>query len=222
MSRRDGSGLLGLAASAVAGAVTWTLAEYVLHGPVMHGMRGRGLPSKEHLRHHADVTYFSPASKKAASAVGASAVVVPVASLLVGRRRAVAYDAGLIAMYLTYEFLHRRIHTHAPRTAHGRWMRKNHLQHHFGTPMGDFGVTTGIWDRAFGTRRTAEVVTVPRRMAPVWLLDDEGEVVAAHTHDYRARGRARFAPGQADDDRERAFANEAPEADPSAPAAATA
>ena len=55
-------------AAAVAGAASWTLVEYALHRGAMHEMRGRGLPSVEHLGHHADVTYFSPASKKIASA----------------------------------------------------------------------------------------------------------------------------------------------------------
>ena len=50
------------------GAASWTATEYGLHRFVMHEMRGRGLPSIEHLKHHADVTYFSPASKKLVSA----------------------------------------------------------------------------------------------------------------------------------------------------------
>ena len=50
-------------AAAIAGAASWTLVEYGLHRGAMHEMRGRGLPSVEHLGHHADVTYFSPASK---------------------------------------------------------------------------------------------------------------------------------------------------------------
>ena len=40
-----------------------------LHRFLMHEMRGRGLSSRENLAHHADVTYFSPASKKLASAL---------------------------------------------------------------------------------------------------------------------------------------------------------
>ena len=60
--------------AAVAGAVSWTAAEYGLHRFAMHELRGRGLASREHLSHHADVTYFSPASKKVASAAGTTAV----------------------------------------------------------------------------------------------------------------------------------------------------
>ena len=32
----------------------WSLGEYVIHRFLMHELRGRGLPSREHLVHHAD------------------------------------------------------------------------------------------------------------------------------------------------------------------------
>ena len=44
--------------AALAGAASWTAAEYLLHRFAMHEMQGRGLASVEHLDHHADVTYF--------------------------------------------------------------------------------------------------------------------------------------------------------------------
>ena len=47
-------------AAVLIGAASWTAAEYGLHRFLMHGLRGRGLASVEHLKHHADVTYFSP------------------------------------------------------------------------------------------------------------------------------------------------------------------
>ena len=51
-------------AAALIGAAAWTATEYGLHRFLMHELRGRGLASVEHLKHHADVTYFSPTSKK--------------------------------------------------------------------------------------------------------------------------------------------------------------
>ena len=83
------------AAAAVIGAAAWTAAEYGLHRFAMHEMRGRGLASVEHLKHHADVTYFSPASKKVASAAGTTAVAFPLATLVAGRRWATAFTCLL-------------------------------------------------------------------------------------------------------------------------------
>lgn len=197
-------------AAALAGAASWTLLEYGLHRFAMHEMRGRGLASVEHLRHHADVTYFSPASKKLASAAATTAVVYPTMAATVGRRRAVAFTVGLISMYFAYEVAHRRTHTHPPRGRYGRWARRNHMHHHFGAPMRNFGVTSPVWDRVFGTHDEPGVVKVPRRMAPVWMVDEAGAVHAELVADYVVAG-GRLVPGQAERDREDAFANVAPQ-----------
>ena len=201
-------------AAALVGAASWTATEYGLHRFVMHEMRGRGLPSVEHLKHHADVTYFSPTSKKIASAAGTTAVAYPVVASVAGRRWATAFTAGLIAMYFGYEVAHRRTHTHPPRNRYGRWARRSHMHHHFGAPMRNFGVTSPVWDRLLGTYDEPGVVTVPRRMAPAWLLDDTGEVRHEFADDYIAKGARRSAPSQVERDRADAFANVAPEASP--------
>jgi hypothetical protein len=197
--------------AALAGAASWTAVEYGLHRGVMHEMRGRGLASVEHLEHHADVTYFSPASKKLASAAVTTTVAFPIAVAVAGRRRAFAFTVGLIAAYFGYEVAHRRTHTHPPRGAYGRWARRNHLSHHFGAPMRNFGVTSPVWDRLLGTFDDPGVVTVPRRMAPRWLLDETGEVRAEFAGDYLVKGARTTETSQIGRDRDDAFANLAPQ-----------
>ncbi len=197
--------------AALLGAAAWTATEYGLHRFVMHEMRGRGPASVEHLKHHADVTYFSPASKKLASAAATTAVAYPVTVAATNRRWATPFTAGLIAMYFGYEIAHRRTHTHPPRNRYGRWARRNHLHHHFGAPMRNFGVTTPLWDRLFGTYDEPGVVSVPRRMAPVWLLDATGEVRVEFADDYLAKGTGRSDRSRVGRDRTAAFANVAPE-----------
>lgn len=192
------------------GVASWSAAEYGLHRFLMHELRGKGLASQEHLKHHADVTYFSPTSKKLLSAAGTTAVAYPVAALATDRRWAGSYVAGLIAMYFGYEVLHRRAHTHPPRNRYGRWLRRSHLHHHFGSPMRNHGVTSPIWDKALGTYDEPGVVTVPRRMAPVWLVDEAGDVRPEFAADYVVKGGARRDPVQVERDRTDAFANVAP------------
>jgi hypothetical protein len=137
-------------------------------------------------------------------------VVFPLTSVLAGRRWATAFTTGMIATYFGYEVAHRRIHTHPPTNAYGRLARRSHLHHHFGAPMRNFGVTTNVWDRVFGTYDDPGVVTVPRRMAPVWMVDEAGEVLPELSGDYIVKqGRVRDA-GQAEADRVDAFANVAP------------
>jgi len=191
------------------GSVSWTALEYGLHRFAMHAMRGKGIASREHLLHHADVTYFAPASKKALSAAVTTAVALPVATKLAGPRRARVFTGSLIATYYAYEVAHRRIHTHPPRNAYGRWSRRSHLHHHFGAPMRNLGVTTSVWDRLAGTYDDPGVVTVPRRMAPVWMLDADGEVRPELAADYRVVGGIERRRRQ---DRDDAFANRVPAA----------
>jgi sterol desaturase/sphingolipid hydroxylase (fatty acid hydroxylase superfamily) len=208
----DARRAIGSPAAAVAiGAVTWTATEYGLHRFAMHELRGRGLASREHLQHHADVTYFSPASKKLASAAATTAVAFPLATVLRGRRWATGFTVGMIATYFGYEVAHRRTHTHPPRGRYGRWARRSHLHHHFGAPMRNFGVTSPVWDKVLGTYDEPGVVTVPRRMAPTWLVDDDGLVRAEFAADYLVKGPRDRNPDQADRDRVDAFANSAPE-----------
>jgi hypothetical protein len=113
-------------------------------------------------------------------------------------------------MYFAYEVAHRRTHTHPPRHRYGRWARRNHLHHHFGAPKRNFGVTTPLWDRLSGTFDEPEVVTVPRRMAPGWLLDDQGEVKPEFADDYVAKGSRRADADMVERDRADAFGNAAP------------
>ena len=187
----------------LAGALTWSASEYCIHRFVGHGpkrTRPTGLaqlsPSglaasfnEEHLAHHTDPTYFAPDAQKALAAVAITTAVSAVGSVLVGPRRAVSYALGLSAMYVGYEVLHRRIHTHPPRGPYGRWLRRNHLYHHYKSPRRNHGVTSPLWDRVLGTElRVEERVRVPRRAAPAWMLDEHGALRAEFAEDYELVG----------------------------------
>ncbi len=202
--------LRSVVGAAVTGALSWTAAEYGLHRFAMHELRGKGLASREHLKHHADVTYFSPTSKKLLSAAGTTAVAFPAATSVMGRRWATAFTTGMITMYFAYEVAHRRTHTHPPRNEFGRWMRRSHLHHHFGAPMRNFGVTSPAWDHLLGTYDDPGVVTVPERMAPVWMIDLDGHVLSEFSADYIVKAGRRRDVARAEQDRADAFANVAP------------
>ena len=62
-----------------------------------------------------------------------------------------------------------------------------------------------------GTYDDPGVVTIPRRMAPDWMLDDDGEVRPEFAADYLAKGRQADETEQRERDRVDAFANAAPE-----------
>jgi hypothetical protein len=183
------------------GALGWTAAEYALHRLVGHGPRRRrparwyqrispsGLLAEfneEHLAHHADPTYFAPTSRKAVAAVVSTTLVGAALSALVGPRRGCSFAVGFGAMYVTYEVLHRVIHTHPPTGPYSRWARQHHLLHHFRAPRLNHGVTTPIWDHVFNTVAPVSApLRVPSKLAPVWMIDPAtGAVRAPYGDDY--------------------------------------
>ena len=76
--------------------------------------------------------------------------------------------------------------------------------------MRNFGVTSPVWDRLLSTYDEPGVVTVPRRMAPAWLLDEYGEVRPEFAEDYELVGAVGIDDRQREIDRVRAFASQAP------------
>ncbi|MGH9083927.1 MAG: sterol desaturase family protein [Acidimicrobiales bacterium] len=193
------------------GAALWSLGEYVMHRFAMHELRGKGLASREHLRHHAERDsileswYFAWPGVLAAGYGFASlgeALVGPVGYAL---------GVGWVAAYGFYDWIHWRAHRRPIAHPYERWVRRHHFHHHFGHPMANHGVTSPIWDIVFGTyERVDGPLRVPRRLAMVWLTDGSGEVRPELRGDYELVGRLVTDEEQAAIDRRRAFANQAP------------
>jgi hypothetical protein len=77
--------------------------------------------------------------------------------------------------------------------------------------MRNHTVTMPLWDIVFGTRVVITgPVRVPRRLALVWLLDDDGAVRPEYAADYALAGSRSLTAAQADEDLRNAFANTAP------------
>jgi hypothetical protein len=205
--------LLEIAVAFSAGACGWTLLEYVLHRFVFHGASATRIGAREHRRHHAQVDYFAPWWQKALAAVAVMAIVLPLTLVALGSATGLALTFGIIAMYLLYEVLHRRAHTHPPRGRYGRWRRRNHFAHHFVDPRRAQGVTTPVWDFVFGTRLPVARVPVPRRLAMPWLVDPNGEIWPRYADDYALVGSAKGDARTRLADTQAAMANRRPDAD---------
>ncbi|MDH3687654.1 MAG: sterol desaturase family protein, partial [Myxococcales bacterium] len=141
----------------------------------------------------------------------ATALILPLAVVAGGATLGLSFTGGFIAMYLLYEVLHRRAHTHPPTGPYGRWRRRNHFAHHFVDPRLAQGVTTPVWDWVFGTRLPVDVVPVPRRLAMTWLTDANAEIQAGYANDYTLVGSARNDARSRQADAEAANANHRPD-----------
>lgn len=172
----------------VVGALGWTITEYWLHRGWGHRGDAKNPFSVEHLAHHADVSYFAPTYKKVIVTAVVGTVMGSGLFLLFGQP-GLAGALGFMAMYVTYEVIHRRLHTHAGRGRYGRWARRHHLYHHYRRPKLNHGVTSPIWDFVFGTLEVPDIVKVPRRNALAWMLDAEGELIPELADDFELIGR---------------------------------
>lgn len=165
----------------LAGIIGWTLAEYLLHRFLGHDRRTwPNAFATEHIRHHSQGDYFAPASKKALAALAALLLLGAVSAAITSIDTGIAFSSAFVGMYLLYEVLHRRAHTHAGFGPYGRFLRRHHFHHHFGNPKSNHGVTSPIWDWVAGTLEPAAQVRVPENLAMVWLIDPV-------TRDVRAR-----------------------------------
>ncbi|MCA9542885.1 MAG: sterol desaturase family protein [Myxococcales bacterium] len=174
--------------AALLGALTWTFMEYCIHRWLGHRWK-RNVFGKEHTRHHSEGDYFAATPKKLGAASLFLAVTAPPAIWVAGALAGGAWAVGLVGFYGYYEWLHRRAHTHGPRNAYGRWVRRHHFHHHFGDPRMNHGVTSPLWDAVFGTLQEPGQIRVPRKLCMVWLKGPDGEIPPAFQADYALRGR---------------------------------
>ncbi len=171
------------------GLVLWTFLEYVLHRFAFHRRTFGRFVAREHLRHHAEVDYFaSPLAKLALAVPVLTGLALP-GTLLLGPALGASVPSGVVAGWLVYEVIHRRIHVRAPRGPYERWARRHHLLHHFGRADSNHGVSSPLWDLVFGTLVRGEQVRVPRRYAGKfpWLLEPgtTDRLAAGYAADYR-------------------------------------
>jgi sterol desaturase/sphingolipid hydroxylase (fatty acid hydroxylase superfamily) len=137
-----------LAVLVLVGSLSWTLIEYLLHRFVLHGVQ----PFKSwHEEHHARPTALICAPTLLSALLFFTLVFLP-AFELANLWVACALTLGVVSGYLAYATTHHAVHHW-----HGKsqWLRKRkqwHALHHAkGIQPGRFGVSSGFWDRVWGT-----------------------------------------------------------------------
>jgi sterol desaturase/sphingolipid hydroxylase (fatty acid hydroxylase superfamily) len=136
-------------AAAIAGAGSWTLLEYLLHRFVFHRMP---LIADLHHAHHAAPRAYVGTPTWASLLILAGVFFVPMWRLF-SLNFALGAISGLITGWLWYGIVHHVIHHRRPRRLATalKVASHRHLLHHSPYAAGNFGVTTAIWDRVFGT-----------------------------------------------------------------------
>ena len=134
-------------ASALLGGVFWTFAEYLIHRWVYHHVL---FFQTVHDAHHTEPKAYIGAPPFVSIAIIVAVVFVPLAFASM----VTAYGAttGVLVGYCCYMLLHHSAHYWVPR--HDSWLyhaKHHHAQHHYLSDQVNFGITTSLWDRVFGT-----------------------------------------------------------------------
>jgi len=160
----------------VAGLLVWTLIEYLLHrfafhapDPVMEkaheivaGLEPGepvvpALPSFRHviyfLFHGVHHEYPSDARRLVMPPVASIPMAFMVWLLFtsVFGVAARAAFAGLLVGYLVYDTTHFLVHHYSMPTPAGKFLKRQHMRHHFKNPDRDYGVSSPLWDVVFRT-----------------------------------------------------------------------
>jgi 4-hydroxysphinganine ceramide fatty acyl 2-hydroxylase len=143
----SGTGLIAAVTAIILGAINFSFYEYAVHRWLYHGRPS--IFRRIHALHHADATlpigapfFFSLATCALTWCLARCAVSAPLAAIFAGATlMAFAYHGAVHHL-----FHHRRLR------GHGYFARRRraHLAHHHRGNV-NFGVTSSLWDRLFGT-----------------------------------------------------------------------
>lgn len=140
------SDLLGLSLAAGAGFLSFSLAEYVFHRWVYH--EGETPARTAHEKHHESPEALVAMPWFIVSAIMGSVWLV--FSYWLRIHFVAGFTAGFLAGFVFYGILHHVHHHFDFKSRLYRKLRSHHFIHHQ-HPGKNFGVTTRIWDRIFGT-----------------------------------------------------------------------
>jgi sterol desaturase/sphingolipid hydroxylase (fatty acid hydroxylase superfamily) len=139
--------------------VLYPLIEYLLHRYVLHAQflyRHAGtarLWKRIHYDHHQNPHELRVLFGALYTTLPPIALItLPIGTLVGGPGGAAAAFAAGCLIISAYEFCH--CVQHLPWTPKNRWLRdikRRHLAHHFHSERGNYGITSNLWDRVFGT-----------------------------------------------------------------------
>lgn len=135
----------------LAGLIGWTLLEYLLHRWVLHAIPPF---DRWHAEHHARPMALIGTPTVFSAALFGGLIFAP-ARWALGAWPAAALMLGMLLGYLAYALVHGAVHQGAASNPWLRGRQRWHALHHraAGEPA-FFGVTSGLWDRVFGSGPT--------------------------------------------------------------------
>jgi sterol desaturase/sphingolipid hydroxylase (fatty acid hydroxylase superfamily) len=150
-----GAALLPSVGLFLAGALVWTLVEYVLHRYAFHYLGPRLWQRRFHFVLHGVHHDFPQDHDRLVLPLGVS---IPMGALffwlftsLLGLLYAMPAFIGFALGYLAYDGTHYAIHHLRMSSRWGKWIKRHHMIHHHTGVAARWGVSSPLWDWVFGT-----------------------------------------------------------------------
>jgi dihydroceramide fatty acyl 2-hydroxylase len=147
---------LGIAGLMIAGVLSWTLTEYVLHRWVFHWTNETAWGKRIHFLLHGVHHDFPNDRDRLVMPLPTSVPLAVIfytlfAVVLFGKTLGEPFFVGFVIGYLFYDGTHYFVHHFVPGSRWGKFLRRHHLTHHFADHDGGFGVSSPLWDYVFRT-----------------------------------------------------------------------
>jgi sterol desaturase/sphingolipid hydroxylase (fatty acid hydroxylase superfamily) len=139
-----------------AGIFFWTLMEYMLHRFSFHSKSEHYLMkpfnSGLHLIHHDQPSNKKYVTAPVILALPVYLITMGVFYLFLGNAiNTLSFGSGILEGFLVYEYVHYISHLTNPRFFIFKYLKKQHMLHHFKDEQSKFGVTSPLWDWFFNT-----------------------------------------------------------------------
>lgn len=138
------------------GVLIWTLLEYVLHRWVFHMRPGPSFGSKmrQFMMHGYHHEFPNDRMRLVAPPLMSWPLAAVIAILYRGILGPVTWwtlFGGTCAGYLAYDWIHYYTHHFRPTSAVGKYLRRNHMVHHYRNSERNHGISSPLWDFVFRT-----------------------------------------------------------------------
>ncbi len=139
----------------VLGLLVWSFTEYILHRYVFHFVPKSEWGKRIHFMFHG-VHHDYP--NDSTRLVMPPVVSIPLAVVfyfvfmkILGSFYLPPFFAGFILGYLTYDLTHYAVHHFSLHGKFSLYLKQQHMRHHYMDPDANYGVSSPMWDFAFGT-----------------------------------------------------------------------
>jgi dihydroceramide fatty acyl 2-hydroxylase len=154
----------------VAGLISWTFVEYILHRFLFHYEGDSAGWERAHFilhgHHHIDANAPTRLMMPPLVSVVLGTAFYYLFDMVFGPVMAKPFFAFFVLGYLCYDYTHYYVHFFTPTTRLGKFLKSYHMKHHYSGSNSRWGVSSPLWDYIFGTTEETLEDAKPTKVGP--------------------------------------------------------